>query len=54
MKTPHFIVDDRGKKIGVLLTVEDCESLLSAPNKLMKLKNYSTLSNDYFGEFWNA
>ena len=34
MKTPHFIVDDRGKKIGVLLTVEDCESLLSAPNKI--------------------
>ena len=36
MKTPHFIVDDRGKKIGVLLTVGDYESLLNAPNKFDK------------------
>ena len=33
MKTPHFIVDDRGKRMGVLLTAEDYEFLLNAPNK---------------------
>ena len=28
MKKPQFIVDDEGKKVGVLLSIEDYESLL--------------------------